>query len=158
MTNRPATFLTYVIALELSVQLRYFWTRFVRLPAATMTAQCPIPNAVTSNTAFSKLSTDIWNTIPKTGARKAKVHGPNPIPNSRPKIKDLTYYNFFFVWSIRANVTHNSPINIKDTPSIIHSIVMIRLLSVLISPNPLTTDFVGNKCAIPQIMVNAEPM
>ena len=53
---------------------------------------------------------------------------------------------------------HKSPIKIKKTPSIIHSIVMICILSIVISPKPLTTDFVGNKCAIPQIMVNVEPM
>jgi hypothetical protein len=61
-------------------------------------------------------------------------------------------------WFIKVDPAHKTPIKIKKIPSIIHSIVMIRLLSVVISPKFLTTDFVGNKCAIPQIMVNIEPM
>jgi hypothetical protein len=35
--------------------------------------------------------------------------------------------------------------------------VMIRLLSKDISPNPATTDFVGKRWAIPQNAINAEP-
>jgi hypothetical protein len=35
--------------------------------------------------------------------------------------------------------------------------VMIRLLSAEISPNPETTDLVGKRWAIPQNEMNAEP-
>jgi hypothetical protein len=53
---------------------------------------------------------------------------------------------------------HNNPIKIKNIPSMIHSIVKIRLLSLDILPKLLITDLVGNKCAIPQIIVNDEPI
>jgi hypothetical protein len=49
------------------------------------------------------------------------------------------------------------PIKIRATPSIIHSIVIILLLSMDISPNPETTDLVGKRWAIPQNEMNAEP-
>jgi hypothetical protein len=49
------------------------------------------------------------------------------------------------------------PINIRATPSTIHSIVMIRLLSRDIFPKPETTDFVGKRWAIPQNAMNTEP-
>jgi len=39
------------------------------------------------------------------------------------------------------------------TPSPTHVIVIRRLLSVDIGPNPLTTDLVGATCAIPHRMV-----
>jgi hypothetical protein len=35
--------------------------------------------------------------------------------------------------------------------------VIIRLLSTDISPNPKTTDLVGKRWAIPQNEINAEP-
>ena len=37
------------------------------------------------------------------------------------------------------------PVNIKVMPSIIHSIAIIFRLSELISPKPLTIDFVGKR-------------
>jgi hypothetical protein len=42
------------------------------------------------------------------------------------------------------------PRKIRVTPSIIHSIEIIRWLSSEMSPNPRTTDLVGIRCAIPQ--------
>jgi hypothetical protein len=49
------------------------------------------------------------------------------------------------------------PIKISAIPSIIHSMVMILLLSTDISPNPETTDLVGKRWATPQNEINAEP-
>jgi hypothetical protein len=48
-------------------------------------------------------------------------------------------------------------IKMRHTPSMIHSIVMILLLSTDMSPNPLTTDRVGNRWAAPQTRRKAEP-
>jgi hypothetical protein len=45
----------------------------------------------------------------------------------------------------------------RAIPSIIHSMVMIRLLSTDISTNPETTDLVGKRWATPQNEMNAEP-
>jgi len=43
-------------------------------------------------------------------------------------------------------------------PSITHSIVIMRLLSRLTSPKPLTTGLVGKRRAIPQRTANTEPV
>jgi hypothetical protein len=48
------------------------------------------------------------------------------------------------------------PMKIRATPSVIHSIVIMRLLSIEISPKPWTTLDVGNRCAIPQPNSNKE--
>ena len=50
-----------------------------------------------------------------------------------------------FVWSMNVAAMMIAPMKISDTPSIIHSIVMILLLSLDIPPNPMTIDFVGKK-------------
>jgi hypothetical protein len=49
------------------------------------------------------------------------------------------------------------PIKIRAIPSTIHSMVIIRLLSTDISPNPETTDLVGKRWATPQNDITAEP-
>jgi hypothetical protein len=46
---------------------------------------------------------------------------------------------------------------IRDTPSTIHSMVMILLLSGVMFPNFLITDLVGNRWAIPQKRIKADP-
>jgi len=56
----------------------------------------------------------------------------------------------------KVNVPIRNPVKIRVIPSIIHSMVIIRLLSSLISPNPRTTDAVGIRWAIPQIIRNTE--
>jgi hypothetical protein len=53
--------------------------------------------------------------------------------------------------------TTETPINIRVTPSVIHSIVMIFLLSELMSPNPRTTDLVGIRCEMPQSIGSIAP-
>jgi len=50
------------------------------------------------------------------------------------------------------------PVNIKAMPSITHSMAIMFRLSGLISPNPLITDFVGKRWAMPQKKGNAAPM
>jgi hypothetical protein len=50
------------------------------------------------------------------------------------------------------------PMNIRATPSVIHSIMMIFLLSALIPPKPCTTFFVGKRCETPQNNGKADPM
>jgi len=50
------------------------------------------------------------------------------------------------------------PIKIRATPSVIHSIVIMRLLSNEMSPKPRTTFRVGNRCAIPQPNSRNEPI
>ena len=50
-----------------------------------------------------------------------------------------------------------TPMNMRATPSVIHSIVMMRLLSSEISPKAETTFRVGNKWAMPQPNVKNEP-
>ena len=52
----------------------------------------------------------------------------------------------------------SKPRNDKAIPSTIHSIVIINLLSVEMSPKFLTTLDVGNKCEIPQSNVKAAAM
>jgi len=47
--------------------------------------------------------------------------------------------------SIKLTPKTTTPIKIKLTPSTIHSIAIMFLLSIDISPNPLTTDFVGKR-------------
>ena len=49
------------------------------------------------------------------------------------------------VASIRLTPKTIMPIKIKLIPSTIHSIAMMFLLSLVISPNSLTTDFVGKR-------------
>ena len=78
--------------------------------------------------------------------------------NKKTAVRRKTKLEIILSWFKKVDPAHKSPIKIRKIPSIIHSIVMIRLLSVVISPKPLTTDFVGNKCAIPQIIVIVEPM
>jgi hypothetical protein len=51
---------------------------------------------------------------------------------------------------ILATIPTIKPMKIIDTPSTIHSIVMILRLSDEIAPKFLTTERVGIKCAIPQ--------
>jgi hypothetical protein len=88
----------------------------------------------------------------------------NPVKNeTKAKIRrtttELRYIakEIELVWSIAVTTTLMDPIKIRAIPSIIHSIVMIRLLSAEISPNPATTDFVGKRWAIPQNEMKAEP-
>lgn len=50
------------------------------------------------------------------------------------------------------------PIKMKVIPSAIHSIFIICLLSLDISPNPLTIDLVGKMWAIPQTIIKPEPI
>ena len=52
----------------------------------------------------------------------------------------------------------SKPMKIKKIPSEIHSIIMINLLSLLISPNPRTIFLVGIICAIPQIVISMDEM
>ena len=58
----------------------------------------------------------------------------------------------------RVTIITSNPTKIKVKLSLIHSMVIIRILSVLISPNPFTTEAVGNKCAIPQRIVTKPPI
>jgi len=51
--------------------------------------------------------------------------------------------------SIAATADTIAPINTRVTPSFIHSILMMFLLSFEISPKPFTTDTVGKRWAIP---------
>jgi hypothetical protein len=51
-----------------------------------------------------------------------------------------------------------NPIKIIATPSIIHSIVIMFLLSADMSPNPLTTFAVGIRWATPHIKVTVAPI
>ena len=54
-------------------------------------------------------------------------------------------YDTWWVESIYVAHATTAPINIRDAPSITHSINMILLLSTEISPNPLMTDLVGKR-------------
>src|SRR4030042_1310169 len=45
-----------------------------------------------------------------------------------------------------------TPMNMSVRPSVIHSMYTIRLLSFEISPNPFTTDFVGIRWAMHQMV------
>lgn len=49
------------------------------------------------------------------------------------------------VWSMNVAAMMIAPMKISDTPSIIHSIAMILLLSRDILPKSLTTDLVGKR-------------
>jgi len=49
------------------------------------------------------------------------------------------------------------PKKIRVRPSLIHSILIMLTLSAEILPNPLTTLFVGNRCAVPQIIAKNPP-
>ena len=61
--------------------------------------------------------------------------------------------------SIKVTAATSKPMKNSDTPSTIHSIVMIRLLSGLMSPKLSTTDFVGNRISglFPQKRVTPKP-
>jgi hypothetical protein len=50
------------------------------------------------------------------------------------------------------------PMDIRAIPSVIHSMVMMRLLSSEIEPNPFTTDPVGKRWAIPHTMGSKDPI
>ena len=54
--------------------------------------------------------------------------------------------------------TASSPINSNVSPSLIHSIRIILVLSGEIAPNPFTTEFVGNRWAIPQMIFSNPPI
>ena len=56
-----------------------------------------------------------------------------------------TTVEMVFLGSIAVIKATRKPINIRATPSIIHSIAMIFRLSELISPKPRMIDFVGNR-------------
>ena len=47
--------------------------------------------------------------------------------------------------STAVTMATNAPRKINATPSVIHSMVTMRRLSTLMSPNPDTTDRVGNR-------------
>jgi hypothetical protein len=84
--------------------------------------------------------------------RETSVRASNPDEESRK-----TAFETGARGSMNATVATRSPIKIRATPSTTHSIVIIRLLSSLISPNPLTTDLVGKRRATPQRVVNPAP-
>jgi len=59
--------------------------------------------------------------------------------------------------SIRDIIITNNPTNISVNPSIIHSIVIMFLLSSLISPKSFTTPLVAKRWALPQTIVKIAP-
>jgi hypothetical protein len=61
-----------------------------------------------------------------------------------------TIVQIIFLGSITVTVAIIVPINISASPSVIHSIIIMFLLSALISPKSCTTFFVEKKCAKPQ--------
>lgn len=91
MTNTPQVVLTYEAIFEFSVQFRYFWTLLDKVPAPTITEQCPIANAESKITADRKFTEETCNTMPSTGAMYAKVQGPSPMPNNNPNTKEPKY-------------------------------------------------------------------
>ena len=62
-----------------------------------------------------------------------------------------------FTGSIMVTMATRLPTNISAIPSTIHSIRTMFLLSWLIDPKPRTTDFVGKRCATPQMSASREP-
>jgi hypothetical protein len=64
----------------------------------------------------------------------------------------------FSLSPIIATDNTRAPVKINENPSVIHSILRIFLLSSEIFPNPLTTDFVGKRCAIPHIITDIDPI
>ena len=59
--------------------------------------------------------------------------------------------------SMAVAIPTNRLTNIRAMPSVIHSMAIIFRLSGLISPNPLITDFVGKRWAMPQTKGSAAP-
>jgi len=52
----------------------------------------------------------------------------------------------------------SAPMKQNVSPSAIHSMLMIRRLSCDIAPNPEMTDLVGMMWAIPQTMIEIDPV
>ena len=76
------------------------------------------------------------------------------IENNIPIINVKTFFaNLLFVSDFVTTMV-NIPRKIKVNPSMIHSIVIISLLSKEISPKSSTTPAVGNRCAIPHNRVS----
>lgn len=73
---------------------------------------------------------------------------------------DIQYIELkiMFVLSIYVTNATRKPIKMRLIPSIIHSIVMIYLLSGDISPKLPTTFLVGNRCAAPHPNTINEPI
>ena len=65
--------------------------------------------------------------------------------------------DMMFIGSITVTMTIRTPTKISATPSTSHSISIMFLLSWLISPNPRTTDLVGNRWATPHIKGSKAP-
>ena len=88
----------------------------------------------------------------------------NPVKNdttaiSSRKPAEIMYVavDVVLIGSIMVTVAIRMPTKISAIPSTIHSIRTMFLLSWLIDPKPRTTDFVGKRCATPQISASREP-
>jgi hypothetical protein len=69
---------------------------------------------------------------------------------SMTKTIPYTVLEITLVQSRKVTLKTTTAIKMRAAPSVIHSMVIILLLSVDMSPNPLTTDRVGNRWAMPQ--------
>jgi len=88
----------------------------------------------------------------------------NPVKNDTTAISSRKPAEIMYVavdvgliGSIRVTVAISMPTKTSAIPSTIHSIRTMFLLSWLIDPKPRTTDFVGKRCATPQMSASREP-